>query len=68
MPKRSRTETPKLKKSEISRLMAMIGSKGGKIGGTKRAANMTPEERSKSASEAAKARWSKVKEESNPKP
>ena len=63
MPKRSRTETPKLKKSEISRLMAMIGSKGGKIGGTKRAANMTPEERSKSASEAAKARWSKHKAE-----
>ena len=61
MPKRSRTETPKLKKSEISRLMAMIGSKGGKIGGTKRAANMTPEERSKSASDAAKARWSKHK-------
>jgi hypothetical protein len=61
MPKRSRTETPKLKKSEISRLMAMIGSKGGKIGGTKRAANMTPEERSKSASNAAKARWSKHK-------
>jgi hypothetical protein len=63
MPKRSRAETPKLKKSEISRLMAMIGSKGGKIGGTKRAANMTPEERSKSASEAAKARWSKPRAE-----
>jgi|GEM_PF-4013502 hypothetical protein len=66
MPKRSRTETPKLKKLEISRLMAMIGSKGGKIGGTKRAANMTPEERSKSASAAAKARWSKVKQETEP--
>ena len=65
MPKRSRTEQPKLKKSEISRLMAMIGSKGGKIGGRKRAANMTQEERSKSASDAAKARWSKAKEESD---
>ena len=43
--------------------MAMIGSKGGKIGGTKRAANMTPEERSKSASDAAKARWSKHRAE-----
>ena len=63
MPKRSRTEAPKLKKSEISRLMAMIGSKGGKIGGRNRAANMTQEERSKSASDAAKARWSKPKAE-----
>jgi hypothetical protein len=43
--------------------MAMIGSKGGKIGGTRRAANMTPEERSKSASEAASARWVKYRQE-----
>lgn len=59
MPKRSRTEQPKLKKSEISRLMAMIGKKGGKVGGKKRAENMTQAERSKSASQAAKARWVK---------
>lgn len=41
--------------------MALIGSKGGKIGGRKRAEKMTQEERSKSASDAAKARWSKHK-------
>lgn len=63
MPKRSRTGQAKLKKSEISRLMALMGSKGGKVGGKKRAQNMTPEERSKSASEAAKARWAKPKEQ-----
>lgn len=60
MPKRSRSP----KKSEISRLMAMMGSRGGKIGGKKRAQNMTQEERSKSASDAAKARWAKAKEQS----
>jgi hypothetical protein len=42
--------------------MAAMGSRGGKIGGKTRAERMTPEERSKSASEAAKARWSKGKE------
>jgi hypothetical protein len=43
--------------------MSMIGSKGGKVGGKKRAENMTLEERSKSASEAAKARWAKAREQ-----
>lgn len=41
--------------------MALMGRKGGKIGGKKRAENMTQEQRSQSASEAAKARWSKHK-------
>lgn len=62
MPSRSRTTTktrPTIGRSEISRVMAAMGSRGGKIGGRTRAANMTKEERSKSASEAAKARWSK---------
>ncbi|HEY6248725.1 MAG TPA: hypothetical protein VI685_02125 [Candidatus Angelobacter sp.] len=57
MPKRSRTDTPTA--SEISRIMSLIGSKGGKIGGKQRATNMTKEERSRSASQAAKARWAK---------
>jgi hypothetical protein len=39
------------------------GAKGGKIGGTKRAANMTPEQRSEAARNAVKARWAKQKEE-----
>jgi hypothetical protein len=37
------------------------GSKGGKIGGKKRLESMTAEERSASASNAAKARWAKTK-------
>ena len=45
--------------------MSMMGSKGGRIGGKKRAANMTQEERSKSASEAAKAKWEKWRRERN---
>ncbi|HWZ46258.1 MAG TPA: hypothetical protein VNW97_22490 [Candidatus Saccharimonadales bacterium] len=63
MQKRSRTTTKTtVARSEISRVMAAMGSRGGKIGGKTRAERMTPEERSKSASEAAKARWSKGKE------
>ena len=36
-----------------------LGRKGGKKGGPARAANMTPEERSKSARNAVLARWEK---------
>ena len=38
-----------------------LGRKGGKKGGLARAARMTPEERSESARNAVKARWSKTK-------
>jgi hypothetical protein len=38
--------------------MAEMGSKGGKIGGKRRAANMSPEQRRAAASRAARARWS----------
>jgi hypothetical protein len=38
--------------------MAEMGSKGGKIGGKRRAENMSPEQRRASASLAARARWS----------
>jgi hypothetical protein len=41
--------------------MAEMGSKGGKIGGKRRAANMSPEQRRASASVAARARWSGTK-------
>jgi hypothetical protein len=41
--------------------MAEMGSKGGKIGGKRRAANMSPEQRRASASLAARARWSGTK-------
>jgi hypothetical protein len=45
----------------ISRVMSKMGRKGGKIGGKRRLTTMTPEERSRVASEAAKARWGKRK-------
>jgi len=38
--------------------MAEMGSRGGKIGGKRRAENMSPEQRRASASRAARARWS----------
>src|SRR5579872_3133475 len=56
-PKKSNVRVPP--KSEISRLMALMGSKGGRIGGKRRAERMTPEERSKAAAEASRARWQK---------
>jgi len=40
-----------------------MGSKGGKKGGPARAAKMTPEQRSESASKAARAKWAKVRQE-----
>jgi hypothetical protein len=45
--------------SEISRVMAEMGRRGGMIGGKRRAANMTEEERSNAAALAARARWKK---------
>jgi hypothetical protein len=45
-------------------VMAEMGSKGGKIGGKRRAENMSPEQRRFAASRAARARWSGEK----PKP
>jgi hypothetical protein len=53
-PKR---KSSNVKKSEISRVMAAMGRKGGKIGGKRRMETMTPEERSQVALKAAKARW-----------
>jgi hypothetical protein len=40
-----------------------MGKKGGKIGGSLRAAKMTAEERSESARKAVQARWAKRKDE-----
>jgi len=44
----------------VSRVMAQMGSKGGKIGGKRRLITMTPERRSQIASDAARARWKKA--------
>ena len=46
-------------KADISRVMAEMGRRGGKIGGKRRAARLTPKQRSESASRAARARWGK---------
>ena len=46
----------------VSKVMAMMGRKGGLIGGKRRLATMTDERRSEIASAAATARWKKRKE------
>lgn len=46
---------------QVSFLMSEFGRRGGKIGGKRRLETMTPEERSKVAKRAAKARWHKSK-------
>jgi hypothetical protein len=48
---------PKVSTSEISRVMAAMGRKGGKIGGKRRLTTMTPEQRREVALKAAKTRW-----------
>jgi hypothetical protein len=46
----------------VSRVMAEMGRRGGKIGGKRRAANMTVAERSNAAAMAANARWQKERQ------
>jgi hypothetical protein len=48
---------PKPTESEISRVMAELGRRGGKVGGKARAAKLSQAERSRIASAAAKQRW-----------
>ena len=50
-------ELPMPTRQQISEVMAAIGRKGGKIGGKRRMVTMTPEQRSRVALKAAKARW-----------
>lgn len=54
-----RTEEPKVTDAEVSRVMSMLGSKGGKIGGRKRAEALTKVRRREIALKAARARWDK---------
>ena len=44
-------------RSEISRVMAELGRRGGKVGGKRRAEMMTPERRREIALQAARSRW-----------
>ena len=46
---------------EIRDFFVKMGRKGGKLGGSVRAANMTAEQRSESARKAVQARWAKKK-------
>jgi len=52
-------EPPAVTKSEMSRVMAELGRRGGRIGGVKRAAKMSPERRREIALKAARSRWDK---------
>lgn len=54
---------PKVTKSDISRVMAAMGRKGGAIGGRRRMVTMTPEQRQQVALKAAQTRWAKRKAE-----
>ncbi len=45
----------------LSKVMAEMGRKGGRIGGKRRLETMTPERRKEVASQAATARWAKRK-------
>jgi hypothetical protein len=58
--KESVEETPPPPKALVSKVMAEMGRKGGKVGGKRRLATMTDEERSEAASHAANARWAKT--------
>jgi len=50
---------PKISRSEISRVMAAMGRKGGKLGGKRRLVTLTAEQRSGIARRAAQIRWAK---------
>jgi hypothetical protein len=80
MPKRLRkrpTDTNQLAHSILQDIIAKseepvkdpiaqeLGRRGGKVGGKRRAANMTPEQRSAAARKAAAARWRNQKETPN---
>jgi hypothetical protein len=45
---------------QVSKVMAAMGRKGGKIGGKRRLKTMTADERREAASHAARARWGKT--------
>jgi hypothetical protein len=47
---------------DVREYFVKMGRKGGKLGGSARAANLTPEQRSESARKAVQARWAKAKQ------
>jgi hypothetical protein len=57
------TPSPKVSRSEISRVMAAMGQRGGRIGGKRRLETMSAAERRKVAAKAANTRWAKHKKQ-----
>jgi hypothetical protein len=53
-------DAPTATRDEVSRVMSVLGWRGGKIAGKRRMETMTPEQRSDAALRAARARWSKA--------
>jgi hypothetical protein len=53
---------------DVRTYFSKLGKKGGKKGGTARAANMTQEQRTESARNAVIARWAKVKNTAESEP
>jgi hypothetical protein len=51
------TDTPRLDRETLSRVMAEMGRKGGRVGGKRSLETMTASDRKKRAKKAAKARW-----------
>jgi hypothetical protein len=54
---------PKVTQSDITRVMAAMGRKGGKVGGKRRLITMTAEQRREVAVKAARSRWAKRESE-----
>ena len=57
MGERQEAIAPVVSQSDISRVMAELGRRGGKIGGANRATALSPERRREIALKAARKRW-----------
>jgi hypothetical protein len=55
------SEQPKIDREMLSRVMAEMGRKGGKIGGKRRLETLSPARRKSIARKAATSRWKKTK-------
>lgn len=51
------SDAPEIDRAAISRVMAAMGRKGGRIGGKRSLETMSPAERKRRAQKAAKTRW-----------
>jgi hypothetical protein len=58
----NKPEPAEVTDAEIKRVMAELGRRGGRIGGKRRAASMTPERRREVALKAARKRWDSAKQ------